>query len=719
MTKISAIFIISLFFCIEVQTQTYFGQQLIISGGVDGTWSAYAGDLDGDGDMDVITGFYWDDNIITWYENIDGNGNFGSPHVVDSSAGRVVSLFTIDIDSDGDLDVLSCVGCYGKILWYENVDGNGNLWIKQIISANLDQASSVYAADIDGDNDIDVLSTSTYDDKVAWYENTDGNGDFGEQIIISTSADGPVHVIATDIDDDGDMDVLISANWGDKIAWFENTNGGGNFGTLQIISDSVDGPKSVFATDLDGDGDTDVLSASYNDHKIAWYENLDGEGQFGEQQIISTSVTSAMAVFTADFDNDGDMDVLAAAGNGDSIVWFENEDGEGNFGEQQIITTLTDFPTDVFAFDLNSDGDLDVLSVSNNDEKIAWYKNLTLKILDHPFSQEICPNSGAVFTVIAKNATNYQWQVDEGNGFVDLIDNNIYSGVLTNTLSIISASIAMSGFQYRCVLSNPGGSQVTYEATLSIADYEDPVITSSHPDKILYANNSCEAVLQDFTGDVTAIDNCDNNLTIFQTPEAGSLIFGDSNIVLLTAMDDANNSSDVSFKIDVLDNTAPTIVCPDNQTIELSEEQTFYIVKDNEFNPVSVYDNCNIENISNNINGLESLAGTKFSIGTTTINWTAIDKANNNFEGSFDVTIEPYGGIFIYPNPAKRILYIEFFRDDVQRMKIFDINGRLIFEKKVTKQNENIDLFGLGTGVYFIQILTNDEVFITKIIKKR
>jgi hypothetical protein len=52
-------------------------------------------------------------------------------------------------------------------------------------------------------------------------------------------------------------------------------------------------------------------------------------------------------------------------------------------------------------------------------------------------------------------------------------------------------------------------------------------------------------------------------------------------------------------------------------------------------------------------------------------------------------------------------------------MKIFDINGKLIFEKKVTKQNENIDLLGLSTGVYFIQILTNEEVFITKIIKKR
>jgi hypothetical protein len=48
---------------------------------------------------------------------------------------------------------------------------------------------------------------------------------------------------------------------------------------------------------------------------------------------------------------------------------------------------------------------------------------------------------------------------------------------------------------------------------------------------------------------------------------AGSLISGDSNIVSLTVMDDANNSSDVSFKVNVLDNTPPAIVCPDNQTM--------------------------------------------------------------------------------------------------------------------------------------------------------
>ena len=58
------------------------------------------------------------------------------------------------------------------------------------ISTSADRAYSVYAADLDGDGDFDVLSASGGDDKIAWYEN-DGNGNFGSQQIISTSADLP------------------------------------------------------------------------------------------------------------------------------------------------------------------------------------------------------------------------------------------------------------------------------------------------------------------------------------------------------------------------------------------------------------------------------------------------------------------------------------------------------------------------------------------------
>ncbi len=103
------------------------------------------------------------------------------------------------------------------------------------------------------------------------------------------------------------------------------------------------------------------------------YEN-DGAGNFGEQQIITTNADGANSVYAADLDGDGDLDVLSASGFDDKIAWYEN-DGTGNFGTQQIITTNADAAQVVYAADLDGDGDLDVLSASVGDDKIAWYEN--------------------------------------------------------------------------------------------------------------------------------------------------------------------------------------------------------------------------------------------------------------------------------------------------------------------------------------------------------
>ena len=84
--------------------------------------------------------------------------------------------------------------------------------------------------------------------------------------------------------------------------------------------------------DLDGDGDQDVLSASVGDDKIAWYENTDGLGTFGPQQVITTSVAGAMAVYTADLDGDGDVDVLSASLGDNKVAWYENMNGLGSSG---------------------------------------------------------------------------------------------------------------------------------------------------------------------------------------------------------------------------------------------------------------------------------------------------------------------------------------------------------------------------------------------------
>ena len=279
-------------------------------------------------------------------------------------------VYIADLDGDGDMDAISASGYDDKIAWYEN-DGSGNYGEEQIITTNADDAIDTYAADLDGDGDMDVLSASTYDDKIAWYEN-DGSGNFGTQQVISTAADGAGSVYAEDLDGDDDMDVLSASPLDDKIAWYEN-DGSGNFGTQQIISTDADGANHVYVADLDGDDDMDVLSASSLDNKIAWYEN-DGSGNFGAQQIISTDADGANHVYAEDLDGDGDMDVLSASGNDDKIAWFEN-DGSGNFSEEQIISTYTDGPMSVKAADLDNDGDMDVLSASGYDNKVAWYEN--------------------------------------------------------------------------------------------------------------------------------------------------------------------------------------------------------------------------------------------------------------------------------------------------------------------------------------------------------
>ena len=78
---------------------------------------------------------------------------------------------------------------------------------------------------------------------------------------------------ATDVDGDGDTDVLSASRDDDKIAWYESDGGSPPSFTEHVISTTADYAVSVFATDLDGDGDTDVLSASHDDDKITWYEN--------------------------------------------------------------------------------------------------------------------------------------------------------------------------------------------------------------------------------------------------------------------------------------------------------------------------------------------------------------------------------------------------------------------------------------------------------------
>ena len=304
--------------------------------------------------------------------------DFGTEQLVSTNALYAESVYAVDLDDDGDADMLSASGDDDKIAWYENTDGLGTFGPEQVITLNANYAVFVYAADLDGDGDADVLSASKVDDKIAWYENTDGLGTFGPQQVITTSADGAWSVYATDLDCDGDVDVLSASRHDNKIAWYENTDGFGTFGPQQVITTDADWAHCVYAADLDGDGDVDVLSASMVDDKIAWYENMGCNAgvitSFGSEQVISLDADEAQFVRAVDLDDDGDIDVISASSADNKIAWYENN-GLGSFSSEKVITTGAIKAESVHVADLDCDGDMDVLSASMDDDTIAWYEN--------------------------------------------------------------------------------------------------------------------------------------------------------------------------------------------------------------------------------------------------------------------------------------------------------------------------------------------------------
>lgn len=289
------------------------------------------------------------------------------------------SVFAADIDGDGFIDILSASRNDDKIAWYKNIDGLGTFGPQQIISETALGAESVFAADIDGDGDNDVIFASRIDDTIGWYENTNGLGSFGPKQIISNLVDSPNSISAGDIDNDGDIDILSSSDGDDKIAWYENTDGLGNYGPQQIISTNFSAPLKTTTGDIDGDGDLDILSGSgFIENSVVWFKNTNGQGNFVAQQILTDQVQRAGDAILADVDNDGDLDIVVASKNfnGHRVIWFENTDGQGNFStsSNEIGSDNVGAPEALVAADFDNDGYLDI-AVGATYSGISWYKN--------------------------------------------------------------------------------------------------------------------------------------------------------------------------------------------------------------------------------------------------------------------------------------------------------------------------------------------------------
>ena len=368
---------------------TVFGAPFEISTDSDGAFFVCTSDLDGDGDLDVLSASA-DDDSIAWYQN-DGNGNLGLQQLISVVSDGPVSIQTADLDGDSDPDVLVASRFDDTVAWFEN-RGAGVFGPQRVITAEADGATSAVAADMDGDGDLDVLAASFLDDTIAWYENQ-GDGTFGGGHLVTSSADGVVSISTSDLDGDGDWDVVSASHLDDTVAWYEN-QGAGTFSAPQAISTLADGATAVGTADLDGDGDHDVLSTSYLDDTVAWYENL-GSGSFAARQLLTTAADGAYALQTADLDADGDIDVLSASVLDHTVAWFENQ-GHGVFGTRQIISDAAPGAQHLSVADLDGDSDLDVVAALNSADAIVWYPHNATPTLQAIANRVVNENSTPV-----------------------------------------------------------------------------------------------------------------------------------------------------------------------------------------------------------------------------------------------------------------------------------------------------------------------------------
>ncbi|MBI2281135.1 MAG: VCBS repeat-containing protein, partial [Bacteroidetes bacterium] len=326
------------------------------------TFGVKLGDLDGDGDLDVVTIDAYD-AIEVWLNNGSGIFAAGTTYSIGSD---FYGVELEDIDSDGDLDVIaiSFYAAQATEIWKNN--GAGIFSLYQSINNNIGSENS-RLADLDGDGDLDIFHTNWMGNEQKIYLNN-GSGNFSYSSSVNTTG-AKSDVALADFDGDGDIDALLSDKNGSyNELWLNNGSGSFTFSSGGFATSS--NHSGTAAADFDGDGDNDfvVIGGASNASAELYLNN--GNATFGSAIILAHLGSNYdKDVVTVDYDNDGDIDIIISTYGSNGVeVW--NNDGAANF------SLCYKNPSSVYAHgfdagDVDGDGLVDIylgnFSSSNGD----------------------------------------------------------------------------------------------------------------------------------------------------------------------------------------------------------------------------------------------------------------------------------------------------------------------------------------------------------------
>ncbi len=348
-------------------TGVFYVRQLDAAGPNEYPSDAVLGDLDGDGDLDGIVALQFapvTQSVAQIFLN-DGAGGLTNshglmiPHKSSDCGARGLALG--DLDGDGDLDIVlgfhdtaysSCT-----LLWN---DGHAGFTIDT--NSIAAEGGFLSVGDLDGDGDLDLFlkDADEYSGTgvAPWFN--DGSGHFARGVRIEGIQDQSGSRL-TDIDGDGDLDAIVSDLDNVGLVYAHVTvlinNGHGAFTVGQVL-DMGFSSYAVEPGDVDGDGDPDLVARDWLTQ--CWLN--DGAGHFIESSTFPSFESDHTAMGVGDFDADRDLDVLLPTQSTNAPSLMRN-DGYGTFATGVIVCKSTGMYCAAVG-DLDGNGSLDVFCAS-------------------------------------------------------------------------------------------------------------------------------------------------------------------------------------------------------------------------------------------------------------------------------------------------------------------------------------------------------------------
>ena len=215
-------------------------------------------DLDIDGYPDLVAASSMDENLRWWRNGGDGSW---TESLISIEAGRPLSLEAGDVDGDGDSDLLLGLQGPNRLVWLENALPERE-WPLHAVSSEIPAARDLSFNPSEG-----LLAAACWaDSSVYLFDLSNGGGSYRRAL----RAIGPASVLLADMEGDGGVELVVSSPGDDRVLLLPMDRAGAE---PSIITGEMIAPRYLDAADLDGDGDSDLLVASMASGELIWCEN--------------------------------------------------------------------------------------------------------------------------------------------------------------------------------------------------------------------------------------------------------------------------------------------------------------------------------------------------------------------------------------------------------------------------------------------------------------